>query len=131
MKAKNMSEPITSAAAGAVGWKVLGGAAGAGAIGAGLAAVVVMCLTPPRSSKEWAVGLICTVVGSFGGGAYVIMRWALQAWAYEAFGLVALLGVAFACGLPCWAFVRLLFNYFDRRRDADLADVVKDVKGML
>jgi hypothetical protein len=131
MKAKYMSEPITSAAGAAAGWKILGGAASAGAIGAGLAAVVVMCLTPPRSAREWAVGLICTIVGSFGGGAYLIMYLEVQAWANSPMGLVALLGIAFACGLPCWAVVRMLFNYIIRRRNADLADVVREVRGLL
>lgn len=131
MKAPNMSEPISSAAGAAAGWKILGGAAGAGAIGAGLAAVVVMCLTTPRSPREWAVGLISTLVGSFGGGASLIMHLQLQAWANTPIGLVALLGVAFACGLPGWALVRLSFNFIEKRRNADLADVVKEVKGLL
>lgn len=131
MKAPNMSEPISSAAGAAAGFKALGGAAGAGAIGAGLAAVVVMCLTTPRSPREWAVGLISTLVGSFGGGASLIMHLQLQAWANTPIGLVALLGVAFTCGLPGWALVRLSFNFIEKRRNADLADVVKEVKGLL
>lgn len=131
MKANDMSEPISSAAGAAAGWKILGGVAGAGAAGAALAAFVVMCLTPPRSKKEWAVGLICTLVSSFGGGAYLIMRLQLQAWVHEPIGLVAFLGVAFAAGLPGWALVRLLFNYIERRRNADIVEVAKEVQGML
>lgn len=131
MKVTHMSEPISSAAGAAAGFKALGGAAGAGAIGAGLAAVVVMCLTTPRSPREWAVGLISTLVGSFGGGAALIMHLQLQTWASTPIGLVALLGVAFACGLPGWALVRLVFNYIAKRRDADIAEVVKEVKGVL
>lgn len=123
-----MTEPISSAAAGAAGWKLLGGLAGAGAIGAGLASIVVMCLMKPRSSEEWAVGLICTVVGSVGGGAAVIQHWQLQAWAETPIGLVAMLGLVFACGLPAWACVRWLFNYINRRRDADITQIVKEVK---
>lgn len=126
-----MSEPISSAAGAAAGWKILGGAAGAGAIGAGLATVVVMCLTTPRSPREWAVGLISTLVGSICGGASLIMHLQLQSWAYSPIGLVALIGLTFACGLPGWALVRLSFNFIEKRRNADLADVVKEVKGLL
>lgn len=126
-----MSEPISGTAAGVAGWKLIGGAAGAGAIGAGLAAVVVMCAMTPRSPKEWAVGIISTVVASIGGGAVAIEHFGLQAWVDTPVGLVAMLGLVFACGLPGWAFVRWLFNYFGKRQDADLTDVVKDVRGVL
>ena len=124
-----MSEPITGAAAGAAGWKLLGGLAGIGAIGAGLASVVVMCAMTPRSAKEWAVGLISTVVFSIGGGAAVIQHFDLQAWAHSPIGLVAMLGLVFTCGLPGWAIVRWLFNYIEAKRNATLADVVRDVRG--
>jgi hypothetical protein len=131
MKAQTMSEPISGAAAGAVGWKLLGGAAGAGAIGAGLASVVVMCAMTPRSPKEWAIGIISTVMASIGGGAAVIQHYDLQFWANTPIGLIAMLGLVFACGLPGWALVRWLFNYIGKHKDADLAEVVKDVKGAL
>jgi hypothetical protein len=131
MKANTMSEPISGAAAGAVGWKLLGGAAGAGAIGAGLASVVVMCAMTPRSPKEWAVGIISTVAASIGGGAAVIQHYDLQSWANTPIGLIAMFGLVFACGLPGWALVRWLFNYIAKRRDADLAEVVNEVKGSL
>ena len=128
---KKMSEPITGAAAGAAGWKMIGGAAAAGAIGAGLASVVVMCAMTPRSPKEWAVGLISTVVASVGGGAAVIQHFGLQSWAHDPIGLVAMLGLVFACGLPGWAIVRWLFNYIERRQSADIRDVISDVKGAM
>lgn len=126
-----MSEPISGAAAGAVGWKLIGGAAGVGAIGAGLAAVVVMCAMTPRSAKEWTTGIISTVMASIGGGAAVIQHFELQAWAQSPFGLMAMLALVFACGLPGWALVRWLFNYIAKRKDSDLADVVEEVRGAL
>ncbi len=129
MKAKYMSEPISGAAAGAAGLKLLGGTALAAAIGAGLASVVVMCMMTPRSPKEWAVGLISTIVFSIGGGAAVIQHYGLEAWALKPVGLVAMLGLVFACGLPGWAIVRWLFNYIEAKRNATLADVVRDVRG--
>ncbi|WP_314439363.1 hypothetical protein [Massilia timonae] len=124
-----MSEPISGAAAGAAGLKLLGGTALAAAIGAGLASVVVMCMMTPRSPKEWAVGLISTIVFSIGGGAAVIQHYGLEAWALKPVGLVAMLGLVFACGLPGWAIVRWLFNYIEAKRNATLADVVRDVRG--
>jgi len=123
-----MSEPITSSVAGAAGWKLLGGAATAGAIGAGLASIVVMCITTPRSPREWAVGLTSTVVGSIAGGSAVIMKFGLQSWAHDPFGLVAMLGLVFACGLPAWSIVRWAFNWIEKRKDKDLAEVVQDAR---
>jgi hypothetical protein len=130
MKAQTMSEPISGTAAGVAGWKLIGGAAGAGAIGAGLASVVVMCAMTPRSPKEWAIGIISTVVASVGGGAAVIQHFGLQSWVSTPIGLVAMLGLVFACGLPGWAIVRWLFNYIAKRQNADLAEVVTEVRGL-
>ena len=110
------------------GWKLIGGMAGAGAIGAGLASVVVMCITTPRSPREWAVGLISTVVGSIGGGAAVIQHYGLQSWANEPFGLVAMLGLVFTCGLPAWALVRWLFNFIEKHKGQGLDEVAADVR---
>ncbi|CBJ38352.1 protein of unknown function [Ralstonia solanacearum CMR15] len=122
-----MSEPISGSAAGVAGWKLIGGAAGAGAIGAGLASIVVMCITTPRSPREWAVGLTSTVVGSIAGGSAIIMKFSLQSWARDPFGLVAMLGLVFACGLPAWAIVRWTFNWIEKRKDRDLAEVAAEV----
>jgi hypothetical protein len=126
-----MSEPISGAAAGVAGWKILGGLAGMGAIGAGLAAVVVMSMTRPTTDREWRVALISTVIGSICGGAAVVQHFGLDAWTQSLIGLVAMLGLVFACGLPAWAIVRWLFNYIAKHQDADIADVVKDVKEAL
>lgn len=126
-----MAEPTSSAAAaGVAGWKIIGGAAGAGAIGAGMSAIVVMSLTPPRSPREWTVALISTVMGSIGGGAAVVQHFGLTSWADTYMGLVALMFVGFACGLPAWALVRWLFNFINKRAASDLADVVRDIKDL-
>jgi hypothetical protein len=123
-----MSDPISSSVATAAGWKLIGGLAGIGALGAGLSAVVVMCVTPPRSPREWIVGLVSTVLGSIGGGSAVIQHYGLQSWAYEPTGLVAMLGLVFACGLPGWAVVRWLFNFIEGHKGQGLDDVVADVR---
>ncbi len=67
-----MTDPASSGAAGAAAFKAVGGASAVAAGGASLAAVVVMLMTPPRMPREWAVGLISTVVSSIDGGAAVI-----------------------------------------------------------
>lgn len=124
-----MPEPTTSsAAAGVAGWKALGGLAGATAAGAGLAAVVVMCMTTPRTAREWAVGLISTVVCSVAGGAAVVERFGLQAWTISYTGLVALFGLVFACGLPGWAIVRWTFTWMERRRGRDIGEVATEIR---
>lgn len=129
MKAMSMPEPTSSStAAGIAGWKLIGGAAGAAAIGAGLASIVVMCMTPPRSTREWAVGLISTVIGSIGGGAAVISHFGLHEWMTTPVGLVAVLGLVFACGLPAWALVRWVFNFILARQGKDIADVAGEVR---
>lgn len=131
MKAQQMSEPISTGAAGAATWKIIGGLAGMGAIGAGLAAFVVMSLTKPKTDAEWRVALICTLVSSIGGGSALVRWLGFQHWVEDPLGMIAMLAFAFACGLPGWALVRALFKYLDKRKDADLAEIVKDVKGVL
>lgn len=131
MKEKSMSEPISGTAAGVAGWKIIGGLAGMGAIGAGLAAFVVMSMTKPKSDQEWRVALVSTLVGSIGGGACLVRYLGIQHWAEDIFGMVAMLALVFACGLPAWAVVRALFKYLDKHKDADLAEIVKDVKEVI
>jgi hypothetical protein len=126
-----MSEPTTSAAGGIFAWKAVGGAAGFAAGGAGLAAIIVMLMTPPRSPREWAVGLICTVLGSVCGGAAVVQHFALEAWLTSYVGGMALMGLVFACGLPAWAIVRWAFTWIIRRQDKDLGEVIEDARKVL
>jgi hypothetical protein len=123
-----MTDPASSGAAGAAAFKAVGGASAVAAGGAGLAAVVVMLMTPPRSPREWAVGLITTVVSSIGGGAAAIEHFGLQHWVGTPIGLCAMGGLIFACGLPGWAIVRWIFNFIDRNRDAEIDDVVRKLR---
>jgi hypothetical protein len=126
-----MSEPISGAAAGVAGWKIIGGLATLGALGAGLAAFVVMALTKPKDETEWRVALACTLVGSIGGGSALVRYLGIQHWVQDPFGMMAMLALAFTCGLPAWAVVRWAFNYINKRRDADIVEVVKEGKGAL
>jgi len=123
-----MSEPISTGAAGLFGWKAITSLASTGAVGAALAAIVVMSMTPPKSKQEWRVGITSTVVGSIGGGFCLIRYLGIQHWAQDPIGLVAMLGLVFACGLPAWALVRALFKYLDKHKDDDLVEMAEDVK---
>jgi len=118
-------------AAGIAGWKLIGGAAGVAASGAGLATVVVMCMTRPRTDSEWAVALITTLLGSVCGGAFVISYFNLHAWMNNWVGLVAVLGIVFSCGLPAWAIVRWTFNYINKHHDSGIDEIASDVKSRL
>lgn len=131
MKAQQMSEPATGTAATVAGWKLIGGLAGLSAIGAGAASLVVMCMTHPRDRREWAMGLVSTVMGSVCGGAAVVEKFGLQEWAQSPFGLVAMIGLCFACGLPAWAIVRWWFNYVNKRSGDSITDVADDVRARL
>ncbi|MFK3738946.1 hypothetical protein [Massilia sp. TN1-12] len=126
-----MSEPISGAAAGVAGWKIIGGLAGMGALGAGIAAFVVMALTKPKDEAEWRVALACTLMGSIGGGAALVRYLGIQHWAQDEFGMVAMMALAFACGLPAWALVRALFVFLNKRKDAGLDELVADAKKVL
>ncbi|WP_454763358.1 hypothetical protein [Cupriavidus campinensis] len=127
-----MSEPISggaaAGAAGAAAFKAIGGPAAVAAGASGLAAIVVMIMMKPRSTAEWSVALISTVVGSVTGGAAVVQYFGLQSWTHDYIGLVALFGLVFSCGLPGWAVVRWLFNYIAKRQGAGIDDIAADVR---
>jgi hypothetical protein len=124
-----MSEPTSSTAAGGY---LLYKAAIAFGIPAGLAAVVVMLWVQPKSKREWAMALICTVVSSVGGGAMAVEYLQLQHLAVGGVvGLMALGGLIFACGLPGWVIVRAGFAWADKRKDHDLGELARDVKEII
>lgn len=131
LKELSMSEPISGTAAGVFGWKVIGGLAGITGVGAGLAAYVVMSMTKPRTNQEWHVALISTLMGSIGGGSALVMYLDIQHWADKLFGMMGLLGICFACGLPAWLLVRALFVYIEKKKDADLSEIIRDVKEVI
>lgn len=126
-----MSEPISGTAAGVFGWKVIGGLAGITGFGAGLAAYVVMSMTKPRSNQEWHVAFISTLMGSIAGGAALVKYLSIENWVYEPFGMVGLLGICFACGLPAWLIVRALFVYIENKKNADISEIIRDVKEVI
>lgn len=134
MKAMAMTEPASSAAGGFALWKALTAAAAGGSV---LAAIVVFCMTRPRTGPEWTVGIISTVVGSLGGGAYAAMKLGvfqnIKTASSDADLFLALLQLGafmFTCGLPAWAIVRWGFNWMEKRRDASLEQVIADAKAL-
>lgn len=119
-----MTEPATTAAGGLALYKL--GAFGAVAL---LAAVVVMAMLPPKSFRESVVMLSTTLVGSIGGGSFLVQWYGWQAWADTHFGLMALAGVIFVCGLPAWVIVRGLFLWAEARKEGlTLIDIIRDIK---
>ena len=92
-----------------------------------LATIVVMVMTLPRTRGEWAVALISTVVASLCGGAAVIQYLGLAAWMTTTNGTMALGGIYFVCGLPGWSIVRWSFNFLNKRKDKDLAEIAAEV----
>lgn len=123
-----MPEPASSGVAGAAAFQAAGGVAAGGAL---LSTIVVMLMTPPRTHREWAVGVISTIVTGVGGGAMAVQYFGLQEWVNAVPGLVALGGLIFGCGLPGWAIVRWVFNFIEKNRDAGIDEVAHDMKEIL
>ncbi|WP_169070821.1 hypothetical protein [Candidatus Accumulibacter contiguus] len=46
-------------------------------------------------------------------------------------GLVALGGLIFGCGRSGWAIVRSGFNFIEKKRDAGIDEVAREVKDVL
>lgn len=135
--AAHAASEIASAAASAASQSmgnpiILGGTALATA--AGLAAIVVMLMTKPKTEQEWAVALISTLVSSLCGGAFVILKMGWITWAQTTnspqltAALMAFGGVIFTCGLPGWVLVRLMFNTMKKHQDQTLSEAYHDIK---
>ncbi len=81
-----------------------------------------------HSPQEWGVGLICTVVSSLAGGSFIIVKWGLHEWVTDVWGMIALGGFFFVCGLPGWALVRWIFNFIDKQEGKTIVEVIKEFK---
>lgn len=93
-----------------------------------LITLVVMMIRMPKNPREWAAGLICTVVSSITGGAFLIMYLGLHHWEQNLWGVIALGGIFFTCGMPGWFLVRLTANFMDERESKNILEVVKELK---
>lgn len=119
-----MSEPVSSTAGGLFLYKL-----GAFGLAAALAAIVVMSMNPPKSRRELLVALICTVLASLSGGAFVLHYFGLIEMMNDALGTIAAFGIVFACGLPGWVIVRWWFAFANDHKDENLLDVINKVRG--
>jgi len=126
----DVTEAMIAGAGAKAAWGY-GGAKAAGVAGIGfiMAAAVVMAMTSPPTRKEFLVALIATLAFSIGGGGTVIMYFNLQSWANDIFGMMAILGIAFTCGLPGWVFVRACFIFAEKNKRKDIAEIVKIILG--
>lgn len=97
-------------------------------LSAALVALVVMMIRMPRNPQEWAVGLVCTVVSSIAGGSFFIVRFGLHDWINDVWGVLALGGFFFACGLPGWFLVRLVANFMEQRESKTIIEVAKELR---
>ena len=126
VKMLEMAEPTTSSAAGSFALYKLAIAFG---VPAGLAAIVVMLWIQPKSKREWAMALICTVVSSLCGGALAIDYLGLHHLAEGGIsGLMAMGGIIFASGLPGWVIVRAGFAWAEKRQHMDIAELAEEAK---
>ena len=62
------------------------------------------------------------------GGAAVVEYFELQHWTSSFFGLVAMFGLVFVCGLPGWAMVRWTFNSIRKREGETVEDILRDLR---
>lgn len=92
-----------------------------------LARILVLVMTPPRSTRKCAVGMGKTLVAGIGGGATADQYLHPPEWVESVTGLVALGGLIFGCGLPGWPIVRWVFNVIEKNRDAGIDEVAKEV----
>ena len=122
-----MAEPSSSGAAGYAAYKL----AMALGLPAGIAAVVVMLWVQPKSPREWAMALICTVAGSLYGGAFAVRYFALQGWSDTFDGELALGGLRLLCGLPAWVIVRAAFLWAEKRKGKDIVELISEGKDIL
>ncbi|HBC3637820.1 TPA: hypothetical protein KD208_001119 [Acinetobacter baumannii] len=122
-----MTEPVSTTIGGFAAWKAFGMTIVVAICVMAVAAVVLM-MRMPRSPREWAVGLICTVVSSLAGGSFIIVKWGLHEWVTDVWGVIALGGFFFVCGLPGWALVRWIFNFIDKQEGKTIVEVIKEFK---
>lgn len=127
MRARDMTEPASTAFGGIALYKL----GVMGAFAAVLVTIVVMAMTLPKTAREFVVAMICTVVSSIGGGAFVIRWFELQHFANDDIGVLALAGIIFVCGLPAWVMVRGWFVYAELRKHMSLLDMVREFKAVV
>lgn len=126
MSIKSMTEPASTTLGGFLLYKL---AISLIAVAVVLATIVVMAMTIPKTVKEFVVALICTVMCSLCGGAFIVMHMGLISWVNDYVGIVALSGIVFACGLPAWVLVRAFYAYAEiRSNGTGFIDMIREIK---
>jgi len=118
-----MTEPASTAVGGIALYKL-----GAFGFFAFLAAILVMAMTLPKTVREFVVAMICTVVSSVCGGAFLVRWLDIGSWVQDDIGMIALCGLVFVCGLPAWVIVRAWFAWSESRKDKALPEMVKEFR---
>lgn len=118
-----MTEPASTAVGGIALYKL-----GAFGFFAFLAAILVMVMTLPKTPREFVVAMICTVVSSVCGGAFLVRWLDIGSWVQDDIGMIALCGIIFVCGLPAWVIVRAWFAWSESRKDKALPEMVKEFR---
>ncbi|GLU37162.1 hypothetical protein [Pseudomonas sp. NBRC 100443] len=118
-----MTEPASTAVGGIALYKL-----GAFGFFAFLAAILVMVMTLPKTPREFVVAMICTVVSSVCGGAFLVRWLDIGNWVQDDIGMIALCGIIFVCGLPAWVIVRAWFAWSESRKGRALPEMVKEFR---
>ena len=121
-----MAEPVSSGVGAAALVKIYG-LLTILAVATFFAYLVAVMTRVPRTRQEWVVSLVTTVVGSVAGGSLVVQRLGLHDWSSNWFGMCAIGGIMFCCGLPFWAIVRWTFNYVNARENSTIVEVAGEV----
>lgn len=123
MRLNGMTEPASTAVGGYALGKMFGPLAFVL-----LVVIVVMSMTMPKTSREWTVAIISTVVASLCGGAALIQWLGISAWALTFDGSIALGGFHFVAGLPAWVMVRGWFAYTEASKGRSLLSMIKELR---
>lgn len=101
-------------------------------IGPTFAAVVVMLLIQPNSTKQWFAALLSTVITSISLGAYILQHYlGIAESTKNIFDLMQIGGVFFIAGLPGWILVRAIFLFGEKNKHKTILEILKELKGLL
>lgn len=92
-----------------------------------------MELTPKqeRFVAEYLIDLNATqaaIRAGYSAKTAVVRYFEIQHWAQDQFGLMAMIGLIFACGLPGWALVRWTFNAIRKRDGKGIDEVLREIR---
>lgn len=123
-----MTDPFTSAAAtnsaasaGVAAYKIF-----AYLLGPILAAIVVMFMSQPKSTREWFCAIISTVLCSMSLGAYLVVHYIPIGTLPDEMAAQIIGGVYFLAGLPGWFLVRVIFYTQARFAGKDALDIIAE-----